>query len=485
MKSKQPAALPILFLTEMWERFGFYVVQGLLILYMTDVFKFSDDKGYTILGAFTALAYITPILGGFIADQILGFRKTIIIGNILLAIGYGLLVGGGEEVLYIALATIVLGTGFFKPSISSILGTFYRPGDPHREGGFTIFYIGIYIGVMMATISAGYVKEKLGWHSSFGMASIGLIIALITFLAGSKLLGHHGDVPEKKLSSSHWRDFFTRKSTMLFVVIGAAILAWQLIRSAQFGDWVLFGSSGALGIFLILEAFRREKIERNKFLALIILIITSIIFWAIYFQMFFANNLFIDRLVQRNFAGFHIPTVMFIGLEALFIFLLGPIFAYTWQVLSVKEKNPSISFKFALATIIIGVGFLILKIGIQATGSHEFVNPLWVVLSYLLITIGELLLSPIGLSMVTVLSPPNLVGMMMGVWFVALGLGGKLAGVIAKIASIPQGVTNHQIMLDYYSNAFLKYAWLGIGVGVIILLITPFLRKMEQGKNPF
>jgi POT family proton-dependent oligopeptide transporter len=197
--------------------------------------------------------------------------------------------------------------------------------------------------------------------------------------------------------------------------------------------------------------------------------------------MFFSVNLFVDRIVDRHWFGFEIPTVMFIGLEGFFIFLLSPIFAYLWRVLSQRNLNPSTAFKFALATLLIGIAFIWLVVGINS--STHLVNPLWVILAYLFVTIGELLLSPIGLSTVTVLSPANLVGMMMGVWFVALGLGGKLAGVIANQSSIPQGITDPKIEALYYGHAFSHYAFYGIVVGLIILFLTPTLRTMARGEN--
>lgn len=477
---KQPKGLPILFLTEMWERFGFYIVQGLLILYMTSAFKFSDSKGFSILGAFTALLYITPVLGGLIGDRILGFCNNIIIGSLFFIGGYALLMTSHEQLFYVALAIIVVGNGFFKPSISTLLGSLYEKDDPRREGGFTIFYMGINLGVLLATTTVGFIKEKFGWHAAFGAASIGLTIALITFLYGLKYLNQYGGLPKRSVNFSRMKQY----SNIAIGILLVAIIAWLLIQHALLANWILFGGSAVLGFYLILEAFRREQMERNKFLALIVLIVTAIIFWAIFFQLFFSTNLFIDREVNRNLFGIQIPTVMFLGLEAFFIFLLGPIFAYLWYRLNKMQLNISISLKFALATLIIGIAFLWLVLGIKVSGTH-LVNPIWIVLSYLFITIGELLLSPIGLSMVTTLAPKNLIGMMMGVWFVALGLGGKLAGVIAKIASIPAGVTNHQLMLNYYANAFSKYAILGVGVGILILMLTPFLRKMEQGRNPF
>jgi POT family proton-dependent oligopeptide transporter len=482
MQNKHPVGLPILFLTEMWERFGFYIVQGLLILFMTKVYGFSDDKGFAVLGAFTALVYISPVLGGFVADQILGFQRTIILGNILLAIGYALLVIHSHHTFYLALAVIVVGAGLFKPNISSFLGTLYKRNDPRRESGFTIFYMGINLGVLLATTTSGFIVEKFGWHASFAVASMGLIIGLITFLIGKKyFVRQEYSLPISKIHSRLF-NFFKTKTGLALTLIITFIISWILIDHNVIATYLLWIFSLILLIGLIYLAKKYQFEVRNKFFALLILIVSSIVFWAIYFQMFFSLNLFIDRDVNRHVFGFHIPTVMFIGLESLFIFLLGPLFAYVWQRLSAYNINPSTPFKFALATLIIGISFFWLLLGIYLMG-QDLVNPIWIVLAYLFVTIGELLLSPIGLSTVTVLSPANLVGMMMGVWFVALGLGGKLAGIIAQQSSVPQTVTDPKIEVTYYKHAFTYYALYGLVVGLIMLLFVPMLRRMIQGER--
>lgn len=481
LEKKQPQALSFLFLTEMWERYGFYTVQGLLILYMTKFFGFSDDKGYAILGAFTALAYIAPILGGFIADHILGFRYTILLGNIFLAVGYGLLAYPGQTFFYIALALIVVGAGLFKPNISSLLGTLYESDDTRREGGFTIFYMGINLGIILATSTSGFVVAKWGWHSSFALASLGLVIGFIVFLVGMRRLGKHGLPPaQKEINKSPTLKFFANRWGLAIILLLIFLASWALIDHNKIANVLLWTVCGLLAIVLLYIASRYPKLERQKFIALLLLIASSIIFWGVFFQMFFSLNLFIDRDVQRQIFGMQIPTVMFIGLESVFIFLLGPIFVYLWRKLAEKNHNPSTALKFALGNIFVGISFLWLIVGIHSNSG--LVNPIWIVLAYLFVTIGELLLSPIGLSTVTVLSPRNLVGMMMGVWFIALGLGGKLAGVIAQQASIPQGITDPKIEMSFYSYAFTHYAFYAIVTGIILLMLTPILKRMAQEK---
>lgn len=479
-KLKHPPGLSVLFLTEMWERFGFYIIQGLLILYMTNYFHYDDNKGYTILGAFTALVYISPVFGGFVADYLLGFRKTIIIGNILLALGYALLVIPIEQVFYPALAITVAGTGFFKPNISSFLGAFYKKDDPLRESGFTIFYMGINLGILFATTTVGFVQQKFGWHVSFAMAAVGILIGLATFLVGQKRLKKLGLTPVTVKNSK------VRKLLNNWNIVGLTILlifiSFWLIKHGNMANLILWCGSLALVAWLVYVGFSYPKIKRNKLLALIFLIITSIVFWSIYFQMFFSLNLFIERVVDRHWFGIEIPTIMFIGLESLFIFLLGPFFVWLWRTLHVHKIKISAGLKFALATFAVGFAFVWVILGIYLSGLN-LVNPLWIVLAYLFVTVGELLLSPIGLALVTVLSPANMVGTMMGVWFVALGLGGKLAGIIATQSSIPSNITAFDAMKTFYLHAFGEYAAFALVVGFIILLFVPVLRKLARGEN--
>jgi POT family proton-dependent oligopeptide transporter len=484
MIAHQPKGLSILFLSEMWERFGFYVAQSLLVLYMTKAVGFSDSHAYAITGAFTALAYIMPLAGGFMADQVLGFKQAIILGNILMAVGYGLLITAQTWLFYIGLAFIVVGTGFFKPNISSLLGTLYEPNDPRRESGFTIFYVGINVGVILATSSAGYIQDWLGWHTSFAVAGLGLIIGLITFIIGQKRLKNLGLPPELALPTSQFNKFLRHKAGVGIIVLVLLALATLLFIYNQVATAFFWAGAGVVGISLIVMAYRYEPVVRDKFLALLMLICSAVVFWAVYFQLFFSVNLFIERNVKRQFGAIHLPTVLFIALEAIFIFLLGPLFARFWQRAAFAGRNPSPAFKFGLGTVLIGVGFFWLYLGIQTTFTVSgLTNPLWVVLAYLFVTIGELLLSPIGLSTVTVLSPRNLVGMMMGFWLVSLGLGGNLAGVLAKVSSVPEAITDPHLTAPYYAHAFLQYAGLAVIMGFIILALTPLLGKLTKAHN--
>lgn len=473
-KPHHPQALPFLFLTEMWERFGFYVVQGLLVLYMTQYFGFSDNESYTILGVFTALVYISPILGGLLADKVLGFKTAIVWGGLFLVLGYLLLSLPYPHMLfYPALATIIVGNGLFKPNISSLLGTQYTPDDPRRDAGFTIFYIGINIGALLAGLSSGYIKNYFGWRTSFSLASIGLLIGLATFAFGLHTIKHKKSHPlSNKL-----------KYQFLFCAILAIIGLDFLLKINALANWLLPIVGVLLLVFLTVLTLQQDPEYRKRLFVLNILIISSVVFWMLFLQLFFSANLFVDRLVDKNFLGIPLTTTVFYASESIFIILLGPIFAWSWQALGRNNQNPSPISKFVLGIFCAGIGFLTLAISTLFPNASGFIPAAWVFLAYLFITIGELLLSPIGLSAVTLLAPTHLVGMIMGIWFVATGFGGIFAGAIAKMASVPDTVTTTTEKLAIYQDAFLNFAYLAFIVAILLFFIQLALRKFLRGVN--
>lgn len=468
--SQQPKALPYLFLTEMWERFGFYIVQGLLILYMTEHFGYSDTESFTILGVFTALAYLSPVVGGYLANRIIGYQTSIIVGGLFLILGYaGLSLPHAKTFLFPSLATIIIGNGLFKPNISSLLGTQYDLGDTRREAGFTWFYVGINIGAFMAGMSSGYIKEFFGWQASFLCACIGLVIGLLTFF-----------ISLKKIKNTQ-EELIVTKKTLLALLIGCvlAIVVINLVLHIYTLANVLLPVVGVcLLVFLAILTMLQQPAYRKKLLVLNLLIVLSVAFWMLFLQLFSASNLFVERLVDKDYFGFHLSTTVFWGSESVFIILLGPFFAMGWQSLGEANRNPSPTIKFALGLLFGGLGFLLLAIATFFPGQNGLINPLWVFASYLLITIGELLLSPIGLSAVTTFAPPNLVGLMMGVWFVAAGFGGIFAGMIAEIAAVPDTVTNVATKLAIYQHAFLIYACIGFFVAILLFVLQLFMKKL-------
>lgn len=474
---RHPQALPYLFLTEMWERFGFYVVQGLLVLYMTGFYSFSDSKSYTISGLFSGLVYISPFLGGFIADRFLGFAAAILWGGFFLCAGYALLALTNTEALfYLSLAIIIVGNGLFKPNISSLLGSQYHRDDPRRDAGFTIFYVGINIGSALSGIS-GYFRNAFGWQAPFALASIGMGIALITFLLSIKKIKF--DVRERD---------FRLKDNALFVLgtLFTLFCLSKLLANDLLATWLMPFVGIGLLIYLFIVWLQQNTLDRQRLLLLNLLILSSILFWALFLQLFTSANLYVDRLVDKNLFGLTLSTTVFYASEGLFIVILGPLFAFLWHILGNYHYNPSPVNKFVLGLIFTACSFLLLSISALNPSENGLINPLWVFGSYFLLTIGELLLSPTGLSATTLLAPKKLAGMMMGVWFVATGFGGIAAGMLAKIASIPNDTVSSSEKLQIYHAAFLDYAYIAFAIGILLIIIhwalQNTLRHFEKKK---
>jgi POT family proton-dependent oligopeptide transporter len=469
LSARHPKVLPFLFLTEMWERFGFYVAQGLLVLYMTQYYGFSDDMSYTISGIFAGLVYISPFIGGFLADKLLGFKTAIIWGGLFLVLGYALLsLSSVSALFYPALSTIIIGNGLLKPNISSLLGTQYAAEDPRRDSGFTIFYIGINIGAALSGAS-GYIKNAFGWHTAFALASAGMIIGLIVFFSGLKHIKN-----TQKIQPADGK----LKFKLLFCCVLAVIGISFLMRVHVLANLLLPGAGIVLLIFLIVLTLQQDAKYRKRMIVLNTLILSSIVFWMLFLQLFNSANLYIDRLVDKNLFGLHLTTTVFYASESVFIILLGPVFAWSWQALGRNDKNPSPVTKFVLGIFFAGLGFLVLAASTMYPSSEGLISPLWIFLSYLLITIGELLLSPIGLSAVTMLAPSNLIGMMMGIWFVATGFGGIFAGWIAKLSSVPEATATVAEKLSIYQSAFFDYACLAFFVAIVLFFVQIGLKRM-------
>jgi len=471
-KSHHPKALPFLFLTEMWERFGFYVVQGLLVLYLTQFYGYSDQLSYTISGVFTGLVYIAPFIGGFLADKLIGYKTAILWGGCFLIAGYFMLALFRIAFLFeLGLATIVIGNGLLKPNISSLLGTQYANNDPARDSGFTLFYIGINIGAFLSGFS-GYIREAFGWPVAFAVAGCGMIIGILTYLYGLKYLK-----PAQNLKPVNAQ----LKWQLLFYCLLAIIAVSFLLHMDTLAMWILPGAGVVLFVFLIVLTLQQPPEFRARMIVLDILILSSIIFWMLFLQIFNSGNLYVERLVDKNIFGLHLTTTFFYASEAIYIILLGPIFAWSWHTLGRNQRNPSPIIKFVAGIFMAGVCFLILAASTLFPNANGLINPLWIFLAYLVLTIGELMLSPIGLSAVTMLAPPQLIGMMMGIWFVATGFGGLFAGWLATLSSMPEKAMTTTEKLMVYQTAFLDYAYLALFVAIVLLFVNLAMGKMKRG----
>ena len=481
-----PKGLFVCFATEMWERFSYYGMRALLILYLTKHWEFTDAASYLIYGAYTSLVYIMPVFGGMLADQILGSKKAVTYGAILLVFGHlGMTVESSEQVFYLSLALIVSGVGFLKPNISTMVGALYKEGDPRRDSGFTIFYMGINIGAFTATLLCGYLGEEVGWAYGFGAAGIGMLFGLIIFLWGQKYLEGLAEPPSNKyrekmngISYENWAYI-----SGIFMVV----VTWFLVQNSQLVGQLL-GGFGAIfiGAWLLYALFRCTPDERDRLIVVGILILFSLIFWALFEQAGSSLNILTDRGVNREIFGWEVPASMFQSLNAGFIFTIAPLFAMLWIALAKRNMEPSTPIKFSIGIIFVGLGFLALVYGMRSSEGLQ-TGIFWIILIYLLHTLGELCLSPVGLSSVTKLSPQRIVGFMMGMWFFASAAGNYVAGLIATATASESSETSSDVFnlaqKQSFMDVYTDVGWIAIFCGIFLALITPLLKKLMHGTN--
>lgn len=475
MNRSQPKGLYLLCFTELWERFGFYMVQTILILYMSKALLYSDADSYLLYGAFSSLVYLTPVIGGFLADRYIGFRQSILIGAIFLAIGYAVMSLEDRPALFLGLSLVVIGNGFFKPNVTSIVGDLYQADDPRREGGFTIFYMGINIGALIPPIFAGGLVAAYTWGSGFMIASLGMIVALLTFIAGRKRLGSSGQMP----FSSPLR----RKNKILFYlllflgILFAIGLIQILFLFPKEANITLITLSIAIVGCVLFFVFKEQREQRRKLFAALILILISVGFWAVYNQTFTSLMLFADRNMSKEWLGFTIDPEFTQFFNPFFIIVLSPLLSCFWIWLDQKKMNPSTPLKFSFGISFMALGFLLLWGGIRFFSHGTQASPWWLISSYFFQTVGELLLSPIGLAMITRLAPRNLVGVMMGVWFLTQSAAFSIGGALALLSDVPQNATP-AAALSIYSEAFMTYGLISLVLAAISFSLTPFLKRL-------
>ena len=627
-----PKGLAILFLTEMWERFSYYGMRALLIFYLTQHFLFSDQRSSLIYGAYTALVYVMPVLGGILADRYLGSRKAVTFGAVLLVLGhFGMAFEGetaqqyveyqgssyemvtegrGDEaqrfltvdgqrsaisfdsdgialeqplnlggsstsvipadaysmraerddfylnIFYLSLALIISGVGFLKANISTIVGALYGDEDPRRDGGFTIFYMGINLGSFIAVLLCGYLGQTVGWAYGFGAAGIGMLLGLLVFLAGQKHLQGRAEPPDpQKLKekafgpiNTEWAvylggvlmvlvSYFLVKNEalvgdllngfgllMMAVIIGMSLFVFgrpkdgknPTMEIAIFGigiaimavpviiqalntqgwvnaadysslitSWPLAAGGALVLLVVVLDIIKIPAVDRDRMLLALFLIVLQLPFWALFEQAGSSLNLFTDRAVERSLFGWDIPASWFQSLNAGFIFLLAPVFAWLWVKLAKRNLEPNTVSKFGLGILQLGLGFMVLVWGMGHAGVDGKVAMVWVVLLYLLHTMGELCLSPVGLSAITKLSVPRVVGMMMGAWFLASGFGNYIAGVIAATTgaeTVGGEIVDLAAAKQNYADVYWNVGVVAVGIAIVVFILAPFLKKLGHGR---
>ena len=439
-----PKALFALFMVELWERFSYYGMRALLILYMTASvidggFAFDDAKAYGIYGAYGALVYLTPLIGGFFADKLVGFRKAIVWGAILMAIGQFTLFlsGNANEIsFYIGLAVLVVGNGFFKPNISSMIGRFYEEGDKRRDGAFTLFYMGINMGAFLAPLTCGAIGENEGWQYGFLTAGIGMVIGYLVFVWGSKQgiyedVGNGPDVElDKPIIPGLSNKMLPAVATVVMIILASTLIVYNDIV-----DIILVLLAALVIGYLLYEAGKMELQAKQRIWVVVVLLFFTTVFWTFFELAGSALSLFTARNVDRSLFGYEIKTTFFQSFNPLFIMLFAPIFSWVWIKLSNANKEPAAPYKFGMGLVLLGLGFLALNLG-GASATAGMIPAMFMVLLYLLHTIGELTLSPVGLSLVTKLSPRHMVGFLMGIWLLSSSLAHQGGKHIAKLTTV-------------------------------------------------
>lgn len=484
-KKVHPRALFALFMVELWERFSYYGMRAFLILYITaDLSKkglgFDDAQGYGIYAAYGALVYLTPMIGGYLADQMMGFRRAIIWGSILMASGQFILSMDSPVLFYIGLATLVIGNGFFKPNISSMVGRFYQEGDPRRDGGFTIFYMGINMGAFLAPLTCGVIAQVEGWSYGFLAAGIGMVIGLAIFLIAqnSKIFEGVGIAPlygEKPSVFGIPKSIFPYVLTLLMVPV-----IWALIKQNDVVDYLLAIIGGGVILYLLIDSFKYEIVQRQRIWVIIVLLLFTTIFWTFFELAGSALNLFTDRNVDKSIFGFELTTSSFQSANPLFIMLFAPVFSWIWIKLGRLNREPAAPLKFSMGLLLLGVGFLVLNVGKGAAVAGQ-VAAIYLILLYLLHTLGELTLSPVGLSMVTKLAPAKIVAFMMGVWFLSSSIAHQAGKHISKLTAVNGDNITAEEALSVSMNVFNQVGLFAVGAGILLLLFSPIISKWMHG----
>lgn len=552
-----PRGLVVLFFAEMWERFSYYGMRTLLVLFLVQHMLFEDTEAQGLYAAYAALVYLMPIIGGAIADRWLGARKAVTIGALLLVAGHFtmafegaggrqfLTIGGqeytvtadgrgqdrqliaegrdgsrtpieispqgvsrdpavastlpevtpvgqfstrverdlpGEAILFLALSFIIAGVGFLKANISAVVGALYDENDPRRDAGFTLFYVGVNLGSLLSQIACGWVGIVYGWKYGFGLAGIGMLLGLIVFQMGQGWLEGRAGPPEPEKLKNRIAGV---PLEAWFYILGVVAVApiWLLIQRQELVETVLLWLAPALfAAMIVYSIIALRGAVRSRMLVALILSIFSVLFWTLFEQAGSSLTLFADRSVT-------LPDWLTAGqahfVNPLCIIILGPLFAAMWQALGDRGLEPPTPYKFSIALALVGAGFLVLVWAIDTQAGPDFrVAFTWLALAYVIHSVAELFLSPIGLSMITKLSAPRIVGLMLGVWFLSSALAHTLAGVVAKMtasATVGGVVVDPAAQLATYADVFGKIGWTSVIVGGVLLLASPVLKKMMAG----
>jgi proton-dependent oligopeptide transporter, POT family len=489
-----PRGLALLFAVEMWERFSYYGMRALLVLYLINGLGWTDGDAARLYGTYTSLVWLTPIIGGYLADRFLGTRRSMIIGALVITIGHFLLALQTMAFFYMGLACVIIGTGFFKPNVSTQVGQLYKQGDPRRDAGFTIFYMGINLGATIAPIVCGYLGERVGWHVGFGAAGVGMLLGLLVYLKyRQQLLPGIGLPPTPEQRAAAAQAEGPKPNNMRLGLIGAvlgAVVVWlaagadpDIIGWIFRGGWVQLILGISVGGALAISVLGTHGEERKRVIALFIVTFFVVFFWMAFEQAGSSMNIFADRFTDRQVGSFNVPASWFQSINATFIILCAPLVAMLWRGLASRNREPSTELKMVIGLVLVGLGFVFLVIGargadacaaqVGAEAAREqcrVASPMWLVLAYLMHSLGELAVSPVGLSYVTKIAPARRVSLLMGVFFLSNAVAQYLGGLLAaQTENIPTQSTFFSIPV--------ATSW---AAALLMLALVPFLRRLTK-----
>ncbi|WP_066801566.1 peptide MFS transporter [Sphingomonas soli] len=473
-----PRGLYMLFFAEMWERFSFYGMRAILVFYLTKHFLFDEKPAYAVYGAYMSMVYITPVIGGYLADRYLGARKAVLAGGVLIATGHLLIAlfegPAGEQGVYLngfyaGLSFIIVGTGFLKANISVLVGQLYPKADVRRDGAFSIFYMGINLGAFAGPILIGYLGERVSWSWGFGAAGIGMLLGLVVFVLFRKELHGQGEPANPAKLRAATSVGLSQEWLIYIGALLAVAASWFLIQNDGVVGMLLLACFGITFIYIFYRAlFTLPKVERNRLLAALYLIALSPLFWALFEQAGSSLNVFTDKQVDRHLFGWLVPASWFQSINSIWIITLAPVFGALWVWLGKRGLEPSAPLKFALGLIQVGLGFVVLVYGAGRGG--EMTPIIVIVLLYLLHSTAELCFSPVGLSSMTRLAGGSIVGLMMGTWFLGTAAGNYLAAEVAKMTANSSP--------DQVLDVFNWVGWGTVGVGVVAVPVSWLVTKL-------
>jgi len=483
-EGKYPKQLWYLFTVEMWERFCFYGMRGVLTIFMADKLlglALSDKEANLKYGAIQAFVYAFTFLGGIFADKILGFKKSLLFGGIVMIAGNLLIAFSPQDFFYLGITLSIIGTGFFKPNISSMVGELYKEGDPRRDAGFGLFYSGINIGALLGGAVCVYfgTSPDYGWSYAFLSAAVVMFIGLLTFVFTKKSLGPIGDSPIVHLPTTK------RTTKEILVYIGALIsipLIFIMIKNTDYTDYFMY-TIGPLAILYFLYETYTEKDSKaqRKLIAALVFILFSVIFWAFFEQSGGSLALFAKDNLHHNLLGFDSnPNIINNTANSLFVIIFSPILGLVWLAMSKKKVEPNTVIKFGLGFLFLALAFYVFYYTKFFADSKGLTSLNIFTLAYFVITFGELCLSPIGLSIMTKLSPKRLSGMMMGMWFLASAYGQYAAGLLGAGMSSPDENASLPSKLEGYTHGYYQLAIYALIAGLVLILISPLVKKLMQ-----